>query len=86
MLEGELVLVEDDGETVLKPGDCAGLKANVAERPLPDQPHRPRCACILEVGTRAPERARALSGRRHAVAMRDENEHALSCTKSGEPY
>ena len=26
MLEGELVLVEDDGETVLKPGDAAGLQ------------------------------------------------------------
>ena len=34
MLEGECVLVEDDGETILKAGDCAGLKANVAERPL----------------------------------------------------
>lgn len=29
MLSGELVLVEDDGETVLKPGDCAGWKAGV---------------------------------------------------------
>ena len=28
MLEGEVVLIEDDGETVLKPGDAAGFKAN----------------------------------------------------------
>jgi uncharacterized cupin superfamily protein len=28
MLEGELVLCEDDGETVLKAGDAAGWKAN----------------------------------------------------------
>src|SRR5580692_1326060 len=28
MLEGELVLIEDDGETTLKPGDAAGFKAN----------------------------------------------------------
>ena len=27
MLEGELVLIENDGETVLKPGDAAGFKA-----------------------------------------------------------
>src|SRR6266576_5843587 len=27
VLEGELVLHEDDGETVLKPGDAAGWKA-----------------------------------------------------------
>src|ERR1700677_5133549 len=28
VLEGELVLVEDEGETVLKSGDAAGFKAN----------------------------------------------------------
>ncbi len=28
VLEGEIVLVEDDGEVVLKPGDAAGFKAN----------------------------------------------------------
>src|SRR3984893_8642134 len=30
VLEGELVLRENDGETVLKPGDAAGWKAGVA--------------------------------------------------------
>ncbi len=29
MLEGEAVLVEDDGETVLRPGDCAAFPKNV---------------------------------------------------------
>ena len=52
VLEGELVLVEDDGETVLKPGDCAGFKANV-----PNGHHlinrTGRDALILEVGTRS---------------------------------
>jgi uncharacterized cupin superfamily protein len=28
VLEGQLVLIEDGGETVLKPGDAAGFKAN----------------------------------------------------------
>lgn len=28
ILEGEVVLVEDDGETILKAGDAAGFKAN----------------------------------------------------------
>ena len=28
ILEGEVVLIEDDGETTLKPGDAAGFKAN----------------------------------------------------------
>jgi uncharacterized cupin superfamily protein len=53
VLEGELVLVEDEGETILKPGDCAGFKANV-----PNGHHlinrTDRDALILEVGTRAP--------------------------------
>ena len=30
VLEGELALIEDDGETLLKPGDCAGFKAGVS--------------------------------------------------------
>ena len=29
VLEGELVLIENDGETVLQPGDAAGFKAGV---------------------------------------------------------
>jgi uncharacterized cupin superfamily protein len=29
LLEGEVVLIEENGETVLKPGDAAGFKANV---------------------------------------------------------
>src|SRR3954470_7193434 len=30
VLEGELVLVEDDGEKQMKPGDCAGFKAGAS--------------------------------------------------------
>src|SRR5437763_2469267 len=29
ILEGEVVLIENDGETVLRPGDAAGFKAGV---------------------------------------------------------
>src|ERR1700730_12506150 len=29
VIEGELVLIEDDGEGLLKPGDAAGFKAGV---------------------------------------------------------
>lgn len=52
MLEGELVLHEDGGETVLRPGDAAGWKANggighcLINRTDQD-------ALYLEVGTRA---------------------------------
>ena len=57
VLEGELVLVEDEGETILKAGDCAGFKANVANaHHLVNRSNRD--ALILEVGTRSPrERA-----------------------------
>jgi uncharacterized cupin superfamily protein len=52
MLDGELVLIENDGETVLRPGDAAGFKAGsgiahcLVNRTARD-------AVYLEVGTRA---------------------------------
>jgi uncharacterized cupin superfamily protein len=57
ILEGELVLVEDAGETILKVGDCAGFKANVANgHHLINRTQKD--ALYLEIGTRAPsERA-----------------------------
>jgi len=52
VVAGELVLCEDDGETMLKPGDAAGWKANV------DNGHclinrTERDAVYLEIGTRS---------------------------------
>jgi uncharacterized cupin superfamily protein len=53
MLEGELVLIEDGGETLLRPGDAAGFKAGVANgHHLVNKSDRD--AVFLEVGTRAP--------------------------------
>jgi uncharacterized cupin superfamily protein len=53
VLEGELVLVEDDGETLLKPGDAVGYKADT-----PNGHHfvnrSQRDAVFLEIGSRAP--------------------------------
>lgn len=52
MLSGEAVLIEDEGETILKPGDAATFKAgvanghNIVNRGTVD-------AVFLEVGTRA---------------------------------
>jgi len=56
MLEGEVVLAEDGGETILRAGDAAGWKAGVGDG------HRlinrtDRDAVFLEVGTRAPREA-----------------------------
>ena len=52
VISGELVLTDDDGEHLLKPGICAGFKANNGNghhlKNLSDQP-----AQYLEVGTRS---------------------------------
>src|SRR3984893_17645702 len=51
MLEGELVLAENDGETLLKPGDAAGFKAGSSNGHclINRSRHDARCR---EVGTR----------------------------------
>ena len=53
MIEGELVLVENDGEILLKPGDAAGFKAGANNGHCLIN-RSTRDALYLEVGTRAP--------------------------------
>jgi uncharacterized cupin superfamily protein len=52
ILEGEVVLIDNSGETVLRPGDAAGFKAND-----PNGHHlvnkSGRDAVLLEIGTRS---------------------------------
>jgi uncharacterized cupin superfamily protein len=83
VLEGELVLIEDGGEVLLRPGDAAGFKAGV-----PNGHHlinkTQRDAVYLEVGTRAPsDRAEYpdvdLDLVRNAAKI-------MLTHKSGEPY
>ena len=54
MLEGEVVLVEDDGDHVLRPGDFAGWKAGDTNAHCL-QNRSDRDAVYLEVGSRRPE-------------------------------
>ena len=52
VIEGEIVLIEDGGATILKPGDCAGFKAGVANGH--HLVNTSQCdALYLEIGTRA---------------------------------
>ncbi len=52
ILEGEVALIEDAGETVLKPGDAAGFKANVKNgHHLVNKSTRD--VVLLEIGTRS---------------------------------
>jgi uncharacterized cupin superfamily protein len=83
ILEGTLVLCENDGETILRPGDAAGFKAGVPDghclvnRTSGD-------ALFLEIGTRAP-REQAEYPDIDLRFRKDEN--GVSIThKSGEPY
>lgn len=55
VLEGEVVLVEDDGQHVLRAGDCAGWKAGEPAHAHCLQNHGDRDAVYLEIGSRRPE-------------------------------
>ncbi|MBL8772885.1 MAG: cupin domain-containing protein [Phenylobacterium sp.] len=54
VLEGEVTLVEDDGETVLRPGDCAAWKAGERAHAHCLQNRSGAEAVYLEVGSRRP--------------------------------
>jgi uncharacterized cupin superfamily protein len=83
ILEGELVLIEDAGETVLKPGEAAGFKANT-----PNGHHlvnrSQRDAVYLEIGTRS-KHERAEYPDVDLLMIRDEQGARFS-HKNGEPY
>lgn len=53
VVAGEVVLVEDEGETVLRAGDCAGFKAGVPNGHKIENRSSVE-AVLLEVGTRTP--------------------------------
>ena len=83
VLEGEIVLIEDGGETLLRPGDAAGFKANSrVGHHLVNKSDRD--AVYLEIGTRAKREYVDypdvdLKVRRDAKSMRYTH-------KNGEPY
>jgi len=83
MLEGEVVLCEDGGETVLRPGDAAGWKANAGDghclvnRSSWD-------AVYLEIGTRA-KRDRVEYPDIDLINQKDES-GVRYLHKTGEPY
>jgi len=83
ILEGELVLIEDEGETVLGPGDAAAFKAGVANgHHLVNRSGRD--AILLEIGTRsATERAHYPDV---DLAYVEDERGVVYSRKSGEPY
>jgi uncharacterized cupin superfamily protein len=83
VLDGEVVLREDGGEIVLRPGDAAAWKAGVANgHCLVNKSNRD--AVFIEVGTRAAAE-RAFYSDIDMMVTRDEN-GARYTKKNGEPY
>ena len=83
ILEGEVVLIDDDGETALKPGDAAGFKANVRNgHHLVNKSSRN--AVYLEIGTRS-KHERAEYPDVDLLLIRDEKGGRFT-HKNGEPY
>ena len=83
VLQGEVVLREDGGETVLKPGDAAGWKAGVPNgHCLINRSERD--AVFIEVGTRASNERAHYSD----IDMKVERDgKSMRYTKkNGEPY
>lgn len=81
MLEGELTLVEDGGETVLRAGDCAAFPKNTG-----DGHHLinrgDATAVYLEVGARQPEDVTVCSD----IDMMSANADGRFTRKDGTPY
>ncbi|HZP75333.1 MAG TPA: cupin domain-containing protein [Pseudolabrys sp.] len=83
MLEGEVVLLEDGVEVVLKPGDAAAWKAGVANgHCLINRSQRD--AVFLEIGTRAPSE-KATYPDIDMLALREGATFRYT-RKNGEPY
>lgn len=83
VLEGEVVLVEDDGESVLKPGDAAGFKAQAGVgHQLVNRSDRD--AVVLEIGTRSPSERVHYPGA-DLMVVRDPK-GTRRTHKDGEPY
>jgi len=83
VLSGEVVLREDDGETVLKPGDAAAWKAGVANGHCLIN-RSDRDAVFIEVGTRAPNERAYYSDIDMKVERDDKGIRYTK--KNGEPY
>ena len=59
LIEGELTLIEDEGETVLRPGDGGRLQGRRCQRPPSGQPLQQRCRLSRDRNAHA-ARTRAL--------------------------
>jgi uncharacterized cupin superfamily protein len=83
VLEGEVVLCENDGETILQPGDAAGFKAGAANGHCLVN-RSARDAVYLEIGTRAAREQ--VDYPDIDMRVRKDESGMIYTHKSGEPY
>jgi uncharacterized cupin superfamily protein len=81
VLEGELVLVEDTGETVLRRGECAGFPKNTGNGHHL-QNRSSAVAVYLEVGSRQPTDLTTCSD----IDVKSSNADGRFTHKDGTPY
>ncbi len=81
LLEGELVLVEDGGETLLKAGDCAAFPKNTGNGHHMIN-RADRTAVYLEIGSRQPEDLTTCSD----IDLKSANADGRFVHKDGTPY
>jgi uncharacterized cupin superfamily protein len=83
VLEGEVTLCEDGGETVLKPGDAAGFKAGVANgHCLVNRSQRD--TVFLEVGSRLDREVAEYPD--HDMRFESDGASRKVTRKNGEPF
>lgn len=81
VLDGELTLVEDGGESILRAGDCAAFPKNTGDgHHMINRSDRP--AVYLEIGSRQPEDLTTCSD----VDMMSANADGRFTRKDGTPY
>ena len=81
ILRGEVVLIEDDGETVLKAGDCAAFPKNTGNGHHMVN-RSGETAVYLEVGSRQPDDMTTCSD----VDLKSANADGRFVHKDGTPY
>ena len=81
VLDGELVLIEDGGETILRAGDCAAFPKNTGNGHHMIN-RSERTAIYLEVGSRSPEDLTMCSD----IDMMSANADGRFVHKNGVPY
>ena len=81
ILEGEVVLIEDDGETLLRAGDCAAFPMGTGNGHHMIN-RSDRIAVYLEIGSRHPDDLTTCSD----VDMKSANADGRFVHKDGTPY